>query len=42
MKKKIIREDIEALESALGAAAPAQVAPLVKKLVRAKRRFLRQ
>src|SRR5699024_6233310 len=40
--KKIKREDIEALEAQLLAASPAEVAPLVKKLVKLKRDFLRQ
>lgn len=39
--KKITREDIEDLEARLSAAAPAEVAPLVKKLVKWKRYFLR-
>lgn len=40
--KKLVREDIEALEERLAGAAPSKVAPLVKKLVKMKRRFLRQ
>lgn len=40
--KKILKEDIELLEAELAAAQPAQVAPLVKKLVKMKRDFLHQ
>lgn len=40
--KKLVREDIEALEERLAGAAPSEVASLVKKLVKMKRRFLRQ
>lgn len=39
--KKITREDIEILEAQLSAASPGEVAPLVKKLVKYKRYFLR-
>ena len=40
--KKISAQDIEDLEMRLAAASPGEVAPLVKKLVKMKRQFLRQ
>ena len=40
--KTVRKEDIEQLEARLAAAPPAEVAPLVKRLVKAKRLFLRQ
>ena len=40
--KQIERADLERLEAQLAAAPPAKVAPLVKKLVKLRRRYLRQ
>lgn len=40
--KKISMSDIELLEEKLAAAPPSEVAPLVKKLVKARHAFIRQ